>query len=94
MVSYDSIIAKDGYLVNGETGEKIIWYECDPSKNTECQKAMCRSIVNNQDEGEVGFCSKTMNPAFRRDGGRAFYAVLKEDTYWGREYIDEQEVLR
>lgn len=88
MVKLDSIIEKDGYLVNGETGEKVVWYECDPDKNTECDKSFCRNENSSENEGQIGLCSKTLNPAFRRAGGRAFYAVLKEGTYWGREYID------
>lgn len=89
MIKMENVIEKDGYLVDGETGKKIIWYECDPAKNTECDKSICRSMMNKEDEGEFGFCSKTANPKFRKTGGRAFYAVLKEGTYWGREYIQE-----
>lgn len=89
MVKMENVIEKDGYLVDGESGEKIIWYECDPAKNTECDKSICRSLTKKEDEGEFGFCSKTPNPAFRKNGGKAFYAVLKEGTYWGREYIQE-----
>lgn len=89
MVKLDAIIEKDGYLVDGETGKKVVWYECDPAKNTECAHALCRNENCLESEGQFGLCSKTSNPAFRKDGGRAFYAVLKDGTYWGREYIEE-----
>lgn len=88
MVSYDQIIPKDGYLVDEATGEKVVFYECDPAKNTECTNRMCRGGQDTGDDGELGFCSKTPNPKFRKNGGRAFYCVFKEGTYWGREYID------
>ena len=83
MVRLEDIIARDGYLVDSATGEKVIFYECYPEKNTECD----------EDEGSFGFCSKTLNPQFRKDGGRAWYAVLKqndddEEPYWGREYLE------
>lgn len=46
-----------------------------------------------EDEGGFGFCAKTTNPAFRKDGGKAWYAVMKTpeegEPYWGREYIEE-----
>lgn len=87
MTNADKIIPQNGYLVDANTGEKIVFYECDPNKNTECDKRMCRMDGSENDSG-FGLCAKTINPAFRKDGGRSFYAVLKEDTYWGREYID------
>lgn len=83
------ITAQDGYLVHKDTGEKVVFYECDPSKNTECDKAMCRADEEESEAG-IGFCAKTPDPRFRKDGGRAFYAVLKDGTYWGREYIEER----
>lgn len=89
MVDLNKVVEKDGYLVDGETGEKVIFYECDQNKNVECPKDFCRALMSKEDEAEFGFCSKTPNPAYRKDGGRAFYAILKENTYWGREYIDE-----
>lgn len=87
------IIVVDNYLVNGATGEKIIFYECDPIRNTECEHQICR-VKNDEDEGSFGFCSKTLDPRFRKNGGRAWYAVLKqtdedEEPYWGREYLEE-----
>lgn len=87
-----NITEKDGYLVYADTGEKVVFYECDPEKNTECAKTMCRAD-GSEDEGCFGFCSKTMEPQFRKDGGKAWYAVLKSpdmgEPYWGREYIEE-----
>lgn len=91
MVNMENTVARDGYLVDGVTGEKVVFYECDPNKNTECNRDTCRS-----DDGEAdsafGFCSKTLNPAFRKDGGKSWYAVMKTpddcgEPYWGREYI-------
>ena len=86
-----NIIESNGYLVHQETGERVVFYECDPAKNTECDKTMCR-FVDVDGDGEFGFCAKTVNPAFRRDGGRAWYAVKKVpdegEPYWGREYIE------
>lgn len=87
MVNIENIVARDGYLVDKSTGEKVIFYECDPQKNTECDKSLCRAILD-EDDGDFGFCAKTPDSTFRKDGGRAFYAVLKENTYWGREYVD------
>lgn len=87
----DSVIAKDGYLVYEATGERVVFYECDPAKNVNCPKTMCR-LVESEDH-EFGFCAKTTDPACRRDGGRAFYATEKLDEhgsiYFGREYIEE-----
>lgn len=88
----EDIIARDGYLVDSVTGEKVIFYECDPAKNTECEHQICR-MGGDEDEGSFGFCSKTLNPKYRKDGGRAWYAVLKktdddEEPYWGREYLE------
>lgn len=89
---YENIIAKDGYLVDGETGDKVIFYECDPCKNVECDKALCSPLTEDDARG-LGGCSKTVNPEFRVDGGKAWYAALKTpaegEPYWGREYIEE-----
>lgn len=87
MTKLENITPQDGYLAHKETGKKIVFYECDPKKNTECDKRLCR-MNGAEDDGGFGLCAKTINPAFRKDGGRSFYAVLKEDAYWGREYID------
>lgn len=86
------IVESNGYLVYKTTGEKVIFYECDPAKNHECGKQMCRADTPEND-GSFGFCSKTVNPDYRKDGGRAWYAVMKTpdegEPYWGREYIEE-----
>lgn len=96
MINYDihslKLVSVDGYLVNAETGERIIWYECDPNKNTDCGKSICRNLNTGEDH-DFGFCSKTPNPEFRVDGTKAWYAVLKNspdggEPYWGREYIE------
>lgn len=96
MINFDihsmKFVAVDGYLVNAETGERIVFYECDPNKNTVCDKSICRNTHNGEDH-DFGFCSKTPNPKFRKDGTKAWYAVLKNspdggEPYWGREYIE------
>lgn len=91
MVDINNIVSRDGYLVDSTTGEKILFYECDPKKNTGCDRRMCR-VGGVEDEGSFGFCSKTFNPRFRKDGGKAWYAVLKTpddgEPYWGREYVE------
>lgn len=91
MVDVNNIVSNGMYLIDGTTGEKVIFYECDPAKNFECDKALCR-VEGDEDEGGFGFCAKTANPRFRKDGGKAWYAVLKTPTegepYWGREYIE------
>lgn len=90
---YEDITADGNYLVNRLTGERVIFYDCDPSKNTECAgSGMCGCSVADE-ERTVGGCSKTVNPNFRKVGGRCWYAVLKTpeagEPYWGREYIQE-----
>lgn len=86
-----NIVENNGYLVETTTGRKVVFYECDPAKNQECEKQLCRSSMS-KDDGEFGFCSKTINPAYRKDGGKAWYAVKKipevGEPYWGREYIE------
>lgn len=92
MTDINKIVPRNGYLVDGETGEKVLFYECDPMKNTECERKLCRAEAD-EDEGSFGFCSKTLDPRFRKDGGRVWYAVLKTSSddgepYWGREYVE------
>lgn len=91
MVNINNIMSDGMYLIDGTTDEKVIFYECDPAKNFECDKALCR-VDGNEDEGGFGFCAKTIDPRFRKDNGKAWYAVLKTpaegEPYWGREYIE------
>lgn len=79
-------IEKDNYLIDDETGKKIVFYECDPEKNKECDKSFCRG------ENGIGYCSKTTNPDYAKDGSRTWHAVKKYpdagEPYWGREYLD------
>lgn len=82
----------NGYMVNAKTGQRIVWYECDHNKNKECDKSVCRALFGN-DNHDFGFCSKTANPAYRKEGTSPWYAVLKNspdggEPYWGREYIE------
>lgn len=87
-----NIVPEGGYLVYEDTHERVVFYECDPAKNTECPKTMCR-IEQDEDEGSFGFCAKTTEQKYRKDGGRSWYAVKKTpddgEPYWGREYIEE-----
>ena len=79
----------EGYLCDPKTGERVVFYTCDPAKNFLCDKAMCRASRGCEEEGELGFCSSTPEPAFRKDGTRPFYKRLNSDGYYGREYIEE-----
>lgn len=93
--SGQNIIVKDGMLVDELTGNPVIWYECDPSKNNECDKSICRSILAGEDH-DFGFCAKTNNKKYRKDGSRSWIAVLKTskdggEPYWGRQYIEEDD---
>lgn len=38
MVNMENIVARDGYLVDGVTGEKVVFYECDPNKKHRVQQ--------------------------------------------------------
>lgn len=87
-----NIVPKGNYMVYEDTGEKVVFYECDPEKNIECGKQMCRTSLP-EDEATFGFCAKTVDPRFRKDGTKAWHAVLKPSPdggvpYWGREYIE------
>lgn len=77
---------KSGYLVNAKTGRKVVFYVCDPSKNTECDKKQCRARIP---EG-MGFCASTLDPKYQAEGTRPFYKLLNEEGYFGREYIGEE----
>lgn len=91
MVNIDRVVASNGYLISVDTGDKVVFYECDQKKNTECDKKMCRRY-SVEDEGEFGFCTKTTDKRFRKEGGKAWYAVLRDsddgEPYWGREYVE------
>lgn len=78
----------EGYLVDKETGERIVFYVCDPEKNTECPKTACRALLP---EG-VGFCASTTEPEYQAAGTRPFYKRLNGEGYFGREYIEEGAV--
>lgn len=77
-----------GYLYDKRTNERVIFYECDPTKNFLCRKVMCRGCAGGEDEGELGFCSSTPEECFRKEDGRAFYKRWNGE-YYGREYIEE-----
>lgn len=64
------IVSCDGYLMDSETGKRVVFYQCDPDKNTECEKRACKNL----------FCSKTTDSRFRKDGGKAFYASFKSSS--------------
>lgn len=89
-MNMDNIVTDErGYLVDGATGEPVVFYVCDPAKNTACDKRMCRSSGGTEDEGEFGFCASTPDPACRKEGSRAFYKRLNDQGYFGREYVEE-----
>ena len=77
-----------GYLVD-EAGKRMVFYTCNPAKNTSCDKTICRSVEGEENEAEFGFCSSTPDAACRMDGTRAFYKRLNDEGYFGREYIKE-----
>lgn len=77
----------DGYLVDA-AGDRVVFYECDPVKNFLCDKQACRGAGGGE-EADIGFCSCTPEPQFRKEGGRAFYKRLNGEGYYGREYIEE-----
>lgn len=92
MVDVNNIVPCDGYLVDRTTGQKVLFYECDPIKNIECNHKICR-VNTAEDDGGFGLCSKTLDSRFRKDGGKAWYAVQKTsddggEPYWGREYVE------
>ena len=80
MTRLEDIVVQENYLIDAATGEKVIFYECDPNKNTECDHSMCRVEEAENDSG-FGFCSKTLNPVLKTpdDDG---------EPYWGREYLE------
>ena len=52
MVNLKDIVARGGYLVDGATGEKVIFYDCDPAKNTVCDKQICRAALSKLTHGQ------------------------------------------
>lgn len=90
---YENIIADGDYLVDALTGKRVVFYECDPAKNHECvDRGICHFTLD-ENNRDMGGCSKTINPEYRRIGGRCWYSVLKTpeegERFWGREYIEE-----
>lgn len=79
----------EGYICNPDSGERVVFFTCDPAKNCLCDKTMCRAKCGAEDEGEIGFCSSTPEPAFQKDGTKPFWKKLNEAGYFGREYIEE-----
>ncbi len=79
----------EGYLCLPDTGGRVVFHVCDPAKNFLCGKEMCRGAGGGEDEGEIGFCSCTMEAAFRKEGTRLFHKRLNDEGYYGREYIEE-----
>ena len=72
------------------SGERIIYYDCDPDKNKECKKVWCafRGIL----PWKRGTCDKTTDKAARRAGTKPFYIKLGkrgDRVVFGREYIEE-----
>ena len=92
MTDINKIVPRNGYLVDGETGEKVLFYECDPMKNTECERKLCRAEAD-EDEGSFGFCSKTLDPRFRKDGGIRSAAPGNRQQKMEREISPEMSPL-
>lgn len=80
---------EQGYLINPDNGAKVIFWECDPTKNFLCTKSMCRGHAGS--DAENGFCATTPERAFAKEGARPFYKRLNSDGYFSREYIAEGE---
>ncbi|MEG2679470.1 MAG: hypothetical protein RR949_05965 [Oscillospiraceae bacterium] len=80
---------EEGYLVDRATGKPVVFYTCDPFKNTACDKAMCRAAAGEENEATFGLCASTAEPEFREDGKKPFYKRLNDQGYFGREYIEE-----
>lgn len=78
MINHDihsmKFVVVDGYLVNAETGERIVFYECDPNKNTVCDKSICRNTHNGEDH-DFGFLS------FQQNRYATAISVLGLDNY-------------
>jgi hypothetical protein len=85
----------EGYLANADTGEKVIFYDCDPEKHQTCGKRDCKPLGYHG----PGACDMTKFREYKADGGRAFYirdlarGLTREDSL-AREriYIDEEEL--
>lgn len=80
---------REGYLTDPETGRRVKFYLCDPSKNTICDHSMCRYPEEGEDDAEIGFCVSTPIRAFRRDGTGAFYFRLDSGGQYRQEWVEE-----
>lgn len=58
-MNIEKIVARNGYLVDADTGEKVLFYECDPQKNTECDKSLCRANLA-EDDGILVFVQRRL----------------------------------
>lgn len=72
-----------------ETGRRVVFYLCDPSKNTLCDHAMCRHPHEREDDAEIGFCVATPIRAFRRTGTGPFFFRLNSRGQYVQEWEEE-----
>lgn len=79
----------EGYLVDETTGKPVVFYTCDPEKNTACDKGICRDTTGEENEASFGLCASTPDATFRKAGTKPFYKRLNDQGYFGREYIEE-----
>lgn len=72
----------DGYLCDKD-GTRIVFYDCDPEKNTACKKGLCAY------RGKAGGCSVVRNRELSRDGAKPFHINLQKgaEGTFVREYI-------
>lgn len=79
-------IGADRFLVDTETGKKIVFYQCDPEKNQHCRKSGCKSLGRGDDM--IG-CDITTDPEARAAGSQAFYlyCIPGSSVEWSRVYI-------
>ena len=79
-------ISKEGYIVHADTGEKVVHYECDPLKNSDCRKTNCKPLGRGDQR-----CNITLNSEARATGGKSFYirSIPGARVEFEREYIRE-----
>jgi hypothetical protein len=80
--------SKERFITDADTGEKIVFYECDPEKNKDCGKLICK---HSGLKPQFGICDITNKAEYRADEGRAFYIRCrhKKPTF-ERVYINEE----
>lgn len=59
---------KEGFIINTKTGDRLVFYDCDPNKNVLCPKTMC-GLTNADGFG----CTRTCEPLFAKEGGDHYH---------------------